>query len=129
MLRLILAASLVAAPALAAAQDTPQRIRNVQIPKGQACPKGEPGEVVVCSTLEEPYRIPSQLRDDGPVPAANESWVNKAADVDQTSRVAAGLPDTCSPIGTGGQTGCFQAQARQWAAEKRGAARSGATGR
>ena len=129
MLRLILAATLVASPALAAAQDAPQRIRNVQITKGQACPKREAGEVVVCSTMEEPYRIPSQLRDDGPVPAANESWVNRAADVDQTSRVAAGLPDTCSPIGTGGQSGCFQAQARQWAAEKRAAARDGATGR
>ena len=125
MLYLVLATMIAGAPA----QDTPQRIRNVQIPKGQTCPAGEPGEVVVCSTLEEPYRIPSALRDDRPVAAANESWVNKAADIDEASRVAAGLPNTCSPIGTGGQTGCFQAQARQWAADKRAAARTGTVAR
>ena len=123
MLRLALITAL-ALPTMATAQtgSPPERIRNVQITKGQACPKGEPGEVVVCSTLEEPYRIPNALRDDRPIAAANQSWVNRAADIDQTSKVAAGLPDTCSPIGTGGQSGCFQARARAYAAEKRAAA-------
>ena len=123
MLRLVTAAALLLTPALAAAQSgqPPQRIRNVQITQGQKCPPSTRDEVVVCSTLEEPFRIPSELRDDGPVAAANQSWVNRAADLDQTSRVAGGLPDTCSPIGTGGQTGCFQARARAFAAEKRAA--------
>lgn len=119
MLRVVVLAALIASPVLAAAQEPPQRIRNVQLPKGQPCPKGEPGEVVVCSTLEEPYRIPSELREDQPIAPAAGSWVNRAADIDRESKVAAGLPDTCSPIGTGGQSGCFQAQARAFAAEKR----------
>ena len=130
MLRFVLAAALVAAPTLAAAQSNapPQRIRSVTITRGQRCPPSQPGEVVVCRTEDEPYRIPAPLRNDGPVAAANQSWVNRAATVDQTSRVAGGLPDTCSPVGTGGQTGCAQAYAQQWAAEKR-AARSGDGGR
>lgn len=127
MLRLVVLAALIATPSLATAQagSPPQRIRSVQITKGQKCPTpSAPGEVVVCSTLEEPYRIPRPLRDDGPVAAANQSWVNRAATVDQVGRVAGGLPNTCSVVGTGGQTGCAQAYAQQWAAERR-AARSG----
>ena len=127
MLRLF-ALALIAAPALGAAQEPPQRIRNLQVAKGQPCPRAEPGEVVVCSTLEEPYRIPSELRDDQPIAPAAGSWVNRAADIDQTSKVAGGLPDTCSPVGTGGQTGCFQAQARQWAADRRAARRGDGSG-
>ncbi|WP_425229819.1 hypothetical protein [Sphingomonas sp.] len=121
MLRLA-AAILIVVPALATAQGspTPQRIRSVTIQRGQACPRSTvAGEVVVCSFAEEPYRIPRALRDDGPVTAANQSWAARAADVDQESRVAAGLPDTCSPIGTGGQSGCALAAARAYAAEKR----------
>ena len=38
---------------------------------------------------------------------------------EQTSREAAGLPDTCSPVGSGGQTGCARSAARAWAAERR----------
>lgn len=123
MFRLILATALIAAPSLAVAQtgSPPQRIRSVTITKGQKCPPSTPGEVVVCRTEDEPYRIPGPLRDDGPVAAANQSWVNRAATVDQVGRVAGGLPDTCSPVGTGGQSGCAQAYAQQWAAERRAA--------
>ncbi|WP_419809543.1 hypothetical protein [Sphingomonas sp.] len=121
MLRLFVTAAVLIAPTLAVAQSAPpQRIRNVQLQHGQPCPPASvPGEVVVCSTLEEPYRIPKALRDDAPVAAANQSWVNRAADIDQTSRVQGGLPDTCSVVGNGGQTGCAQAAARAWAADRR----------
>lgn len=126
MLRPILLVSLMALPSIAAAQDQqaetgqpPQRVRSVTIARGQACPKGTGNEVVVCSTLDEPYRIPKQLRDDGPIPSANQSWVNRTDADEQTARVAGGLPDTCSPVGTGGQSGCALQQNQQWAAEKR----------
>ena len=129
MIRLVLTAALVAVPGIALAQaDPPQRIRNVQIRQGERCPTATGNEVVVCSTLEQPYRIPSQLRDDQPVTPANNSWVNRAADVDQTSRVAGGLPDTCSPVGTGGQTGCALQSAQAWAADRRARRRSDGSG-
>ena len=129
MLRPVLFAAILALPAMTIAQtgsgQLPQRVRSVTLTKGQKCPAAStPDEVVVCQTLEEPYRIPKALRNDGPIPAAGQSWANRAAAVDQTSRVAGGLPDTCSPVGTGGQSGCALQQNQQWAAEKRAQARA-----
>ena len=125
---LIIAALLVSSAAASAQADSdqkPQRVRSVTLTKGQKCPAAtSPNEVVVCQTLEEPYRIPKSLRDDGPIPAAGQSWANRTATMDQTSRVAGGLPDTCSPVGTGGQSGCAMQQNQQWAAERRAQARA-----
>ena len=128
MLRPVLIAALLALPAAAGAQtqsaQPPQRVRSVTIAKGQKCPAAVGNEVVVCQTLDQPYRIPRALRDEAPIPAAGQSWANRAASVDQTSRVAGGLPDTCSPVGTGGQSGCALQDNGQWAAEKRAEARA-----
>ncbi len=98
---------------------TPQRIRSVTLAAGQTCPKGQGDEIIVCQTLEQPYRIPKSLRDDGPVAPANQSWVNRAAALDNEGRVAGGLPDTCSAVGTGGQSGCGVQRAKAYAAERR----------
>ena len=101
------------------ASPTPQRYRSVQLKQGEKCPPAEGGEVVVCGTLEEPYRIPKALRRSTEIAAANQSWVNRVATMDEIGRVAGGLPDTCSVVGTGGQTGCMQQTMRAWAAERR----------
>ena len=134
MIRPLLFAALVAlnglAPGLAVAQTAPaatdgasgappQRVRSVTLGVGQTCPKSSDTEIVICSTLDQPYRIPKQFRDSGPIPAQNQAWGNRAATVDQVSRVAGGLPDTCSPVGSGGQSGCALATNKQWAAERR----------
>ena len=128
MFRTVVLAALIALPAMASAQDAqvdtpPQRIRSVTLTGNQTCPKSSGGEIVVCSTLEQPYRIPKSLRDDKPVAAQNQSWVNRAASMDQLGRVAGGLPDTCSAVGTGGQTGCFLSRNQAYAAERRAPAR------
>ena len=99
----------------------PQRIRSVTLKAGEKCPASTDSDIVVCSTLDQPYRIPKQFRDDAPIKAQNQSWVNRAASMDQLGRVAGGLPDTCSPVGSGGQTGCALAINRAWAAERRAA--------
>ncbi|QQV78527.1 hypothetical protein H5J25_07810 [Sphingomonas aliaeris] len=129
MIRLITATALLALAAPAFAQTAPaagtaadgsapvQRIRNVQLKAGEPCPKGAADEIVVCGTLEEPYRIPKTLRETKPS-AATQSWVNRAATIDEVGRVAGGLPDTCSSVGTGGQTGCNQRLIREYTAEK-----------
>ena len=123
MFRLILTAALIVLPTVATAQDgnPPKRIRSVEIKKGEACPKAASGdEVVVCRTLENPYRIPTELRDEGAkLQPTNQSWVNRAATIDQVSRVAGGLPDTCSVVGTGGQSGCALQANQAYAADKR----------
>ena len=124
MFRTALVALALALPAAAPAQQAetgrpPQRIRDVTLTPGQRCPKETADEVVVCHTLDNPYRIPKALRDDGPVPAANQSWAARTQTVDQVGRVAGGLPDTCSAVGTGGQSGCAMLTNQQWAAEQR----------
>jgi len=127
MFRPLLLAVMIGSSAIAAAQTTPaaesgtppQRVRSVTLTPGQKCPQSSDTEIVVCSTLDQPYRIPKQFRDSGPIPAQNQAWGNRVATQDQIGRVAGGLPDTCSPVGTGGQSGCALATNRQWAAERR----------
>ncbi|USU09448.1 hypothetical protein NF700_03895 [Sphingomonadaceae bacterium OTU29MARTA1] len=134
MIRPLLFAVLIGLPSIAGAQTAPaddaqagtsasssppQRVRSVTLGAGQSCPQSSDTEIVVCSTLDQPYRIPKQFRDSGPIPAQNQAWGNRVATVDQVSRVAGGLPDTCSAVGTGGQSGCALATNRAWAAERR----------
>jgi hypothetical protein len=115
---MILLALLAAAAAPQAEAQPPQRIRSVGVAAGQDCPASTTDEVVVCYDNSEPYRIPKSLRRPQEVSAANGSWVNRAATIDEVSRWAGGLPNTCSAIGTGGATGCMTGMLRQWAAER-----------
>ncbi|MBB3694325.1 hypothetical protein [Sphingomonas sp. BK580] len=126
MMTLLLAAVLVAgtAPETAPASP-PQRVRSVALAPGETCPKPAGDEVVVCAPLDEPYRIPKPLRH-AEIAAKNQSWVNRVATMDEVGRVAGGLPDTCSAVGTGGQTGCTQSMMRAWAADRRQLARESA---
>ena len=141
MSRLLLSALLLSMPGIAAAQSRapasapsaqavpaetgqpPKRVRDVSLAAGQPCPKPQGDEIVICRPLEEPYRIPKALRRPAEIPAQNQSWVNRAALMDDVGRRAGGLPDTCSPTGSGGQTGCAKLRAEQYAAEKADAKR------
>lgn len=120
MLRMLIATAMLAAPAAASAQDgaTPQRIRNVTLQQGEACPRSSGDEIVVCAPAEtEPYRIPKQFRDEPRQDPASTSWAVKAdRAMDDNRRV---LPGSCTPIGSNGQTGCSLKAAEAWAAERR----------
>lgn len=127
MLRTAFAAlTLLALPMSAVAQDKqaesgqpPKRIKSVTIGATDKCPESTADEIVVCTKVDNPYRIPKELRDSGPIAPKNQAWTTRLATDEQTSREAAGLPDTCSPVGTGGQTGCARAAARAFKADKR----------
>lgn len=110
-----------AASSQAESGQPPQRIRQVTLTGSEACPTAAADEIVVCSRLDpnDQFRVPKPLRRPLEVPAQNQSWVNRAATVDRVGRVAGGLPNTCSPIGTGGQSGCSIQAGQAWAAEKR----------
>ena len=130
MLRPALALLLIALPVAASAQgqqvpdqqaqsgQPPQRVRSIQLKPGEKCPPSTSTDVVVCGTLSEPYRIPKALREDKPIPAQNQSWAARTETADEIGRVAGGLPDTCSPVGSGGQSGCALQANKQWVAEK-----------
>jgi hypothetical protein len=114
-----------AAPAATASQQQaesgkpPKRIRDISLAAGQPCPAAASDEVVVCHPLDDPYRIPKPLRDQHVIAPQNQSWVNRAATMDDVSRRAGGLPDTCSPVGSGGATGCTAQMLRAWTAEQK----------
>jgi len=74
-----------------------------------ACPPGKGDEIVVCAREPESerYRIPKRFREKAQDTAPNNSWTNKVRSTEDASRTAAGLPDTCSSVGTGGQSGCY----------------------
>lgn len=122
-------AAMVPASAMAQSQaesgQPPQRIRQVTLTGDEKCPTAAADEIVVCSRLDpnEQFRVPKQLRRPPEVPAQNQSWVNRAATVDRVGRVAGGLPNTCSPVGAGGATGCGVAAGQAWVAERQQARR------
>jgi hypothetical protein len=120
--RLILATALLAAPATAqdqnGSQDPPKRVRSILLYGEEQCPKAEsPDEVVVCANAgDSPYRIPKRFRNQPDEGAAAQAWTNRVETIEEVNRV--GLPNSCSPVGTAGQTGCSRAMIRQWYQER-----------
>jgi hypothetical protein len=122
MLATLLFAALIAGPP--APQDggqgdgPPKRVRSILVYGDEQCPKAEnPDEIVVCANAgESPYRIPKRFRDQPKEGPASNAWTNRVESVEQFNR--AGLPNSCSPVGTGGQTGCTRAAIRQWYQER-----------
>lgn len=125
IVRLLAAAALLATPAIAQdakqSQDNqgpPKRVRSVLLYGQEECPKPQSEEeIVVCANGgESPYRIPKEFRNQRKDDAASQAWTNRVEMVEEVNR--AGLPNSCSPVGTGGQTGCTRAAIRQWYQER-----------
>jgi hypothetical protein len=122
MLSTLLFAALMASPATAQdsgpREDPPKRVRSILLYGDEQCPKSEdPNELVVCANAgESPYRIPKRFRNQPNEGAAAQAWTNRVESVEEFNR--AGLPNSCSPVGTGGQTGCSRAFIRQWYQER-----------
>lgn len=126
IVRLLVAAALLAGPAMAQdskqAQDTssgpPKRVRSILLYGQEECPKPQSeDEIVVCANGgESPYRIPKEFRNQRKDDAGSQAWTNRVEMVEEVNR--AGLPNSCSPVGTGGQTGCTRAAIRQWYQER-----------
>jgi hypothetical protein len=118
--RLFPALALLAAgfsPAVAlAAEDSDQQSLLV-VYGDDPCPAGTGDEIVVCARKPESerYRIPKALRSKAAV-VGGPGWASQVATMDQVSRQL--LPNSCSPIGSNGFTGCTMAMLRQWHAER-----------
>jgi len=96
---------LVAAPADPADSE---RISTLVVYGDDPCPRSSTDEIVVCARQpeNERYRIPKVLREQKKNAARDGSWAGTARVLEYVSR--RGLPDSCSPIGSYGQTGCFR---------------------
>jgi hypothetical protein len=122
MARLLILPALVAiaaaVPVLGQEGPTPPaRESRVEVFGSDPCPQSVNGEIVVCARRpeEERYRIPAPLRHGRNPP--EQGWGARAATMDEVSSEV--LPNSCSTIGSYGQSGCQAAFIRQWYASRR----------
>lgn len=118
----LLAALTLAMPAaaqddsLAQSAQPPQRTSVLYTYGDEPCPEPEGNEIVVCAQQPESerYRVPKELReelkDDAPV--GGGSWASKVEGYDNIARQT--RPNSCSPVGSYGYTGCAALALRQW---------------
>lgn len=86
----------------------PARISTLVVYGNDPCPGGTGDEIVVCARQPESerYRIPKELRAKRKQNHPAESWTARTRTMDAVSRQT--MPDSCSAIGSGGQSGCFR---------------------
>ncbi|AKM11933.1 hypothetical protein [Croceicoccus naphthovorans] len=110
-----LASGLGFATAPAAAQDASEpKVNQVIVYGDQACPPSTEEEIVVCVRQEDPFRIPSALRQSES--KENESWAER---VTANREVGATGVGSCDTVGPEGQTGCGVKEIQQAYDEKR----------
>lgn len=101
----------------AAAQSESEKVNQVIVYGDDPCPQSESGDIVICARKDEQerYRIPEDLRTTGS--PQNIAWANK---VSAYETVGAFGVMSCSPVGSGGASGCQQQLIDAAYAEKRG---------
>ncbi|KGB51738.1 hypothetical protein FG91_04102 [Sphingopyxis sp. LC81] len=120
----LFAALAFAAPALAQndsslaqSGEPPQRTSVLYTYGDEPCPEPKGDEIVVCAQQPETerYRVPKELREElkEDVPAGGGSWAS-AVDGYNNGAAAASRPNSCSPVGSYGFTGCAAAAMREW---------------
>jgi hypothetical protein len=120
----VLAAASAAAalPSPASAQGAQQeRIRRLVVYGRDPCPRAASGEeIVVCARRPETerYRIPKELRDsatdDDP---ESTSWAVRAESLEYAGRTGI---QSCSTVGPGGVSGCWNELVRAWRKDRAG---------
>jgi len=115
-----LAVMITASPVLAQESAGPsnERIRQVIVYGDDPCPASEGDEILVCARHEEKerYRIPEELRREEPGSTVNEAWGSRAKSIEYVGRTGT---ESCSPVGGGGATGCFNQLAAKAKAERK----------
>jgi hypothetical protein len=102
----------------------PDKVTTLVVYGDDPCPRSSDEEIVVCAREPESerYRIPKRLRRAKP-DAAERSWGDRVQVLEMVGRQ--GTPNSCSPIGSNGQTGCLTQFMRQAREERQKAAAEG----
>lgn len=119
----LFAALVLATPAIAHADSSltqsgqpPQRTSVLYTYGDEPCPEPVGDEIIVCAQQPESerYRVPKELREElqDDTPVGGGSWASKVEGYDNIARQT--RPDSCSPVGSYGYTGCAAAALRQW---------------
>lgn len=92
------------------------RVNQLIVYGEDPCPQSTDEEITVCArkSEDERFRIPETLRSDPNAPI-NNAWANRAEALEYVGRSGTG---SCSPVGAGGATGCFNDLVRQARAER-----------
>ncbi|MGN6689451.1 MAG: hypothetical protein ACTHJU_00765 [Sphingopyxis sp.] len=99
----------------------PERMSVLYTYGDEPCPEAEGDEIVVCAHQPETerYRVPKALRQkEEDTAVGGGSWAS-AVDGYTNGAAAASRPNSCSPVGSYGYTGCTAAALRDWFAERR----------
>jgi hypothetical protein len=119
------AAAVILLAASAWAQDPPApagpadpKINQLIVYGEDPCPASTDDEIIVCARKpeNERYRIPEVLRSD-PNDPINQSWANRATEMQYVGRTGIG---SCSTVGPGGMIGCYNDLVRAARAERAG---------
>lgn len=104
-------AAAFATPAMAQDEDT--KINQIFITADEECPASTATTITVCGRLDDPYRIPKELR---------QTESRAAEPFEDRVRTYEMMTDSgiqsCSPTGAGGFTGCTQEMIRNAYGEK-----------
>ena len=100
-----------------AQEDVAARQAELTVYGTDACPLSTDEEIVVCHRRpeEERYRIPAPLRRSSR--NAEQAWGSRVETLDEVSRGT--RPDSCSPVGSFGQSGCRKQMVREWYESRR----------
>ena len=114
----LLSAPVAAQEAVQAPMPDDARISQLIVYGDDPCPESTEGEIVVCARKPETdrYRIPENLRNQ-PGDREIETWTERATELQYVGRTGIG---SCSPVGPGGMTGCYEQLVRQARAERQG---------
>jgi hypothetical protein len=97
-----------------------ERVNQLIVYGNDPCPQSQdPNEITVCARLPEDdrYRVPPNLREN-PNDPASQSWTGRATELSYVGRTGT---ESCSTVGGGGFTGCFNQIVSQARAERRAA--------
>ena len=94
-----------------------EKVNLVIVYGDDPCPGASGQDIVVCGRKPEKdrYRIPEPLRGD-PNKPSNQAWGEQYRSLEYVGRSGT---ESCSPVGGGGFTGCFNKLAKMAKAEKR----------
>jgi hypothetical protein len=115
---LSLAGGSASAQGTSAAPAAEPKISALVVYGDDPCPPSTDDTIVVCARKpdSERYRIPEALRGD-PNDPKNQAWAERATALEYAGRSGIG---SCSPVGSGGASGCFNQIVREARAERRG---------
>ena len=101
----------------AASAQAGERVNEIVVFGSDPCPRSTDDDVVVCYRVpeRERYRIPERLREGGTL-QERTAWASKARSIERAGRTGI---QSCSTVGPGGVSGCWEQMVRAWREDRR----------